>query len=692
MPDVPLESAHTLSPVPPGVLPGRRTKLWALPALLSVLFVAGVVLWAQRNDREENEILRKSLISDALSVEAQLRSRLDLEEAHLRTLASQLSQLPRTPASLEQHAHVLAGFRRLWVSVTWLDEHNRILAHVQDGVLARPKSPPGAEEDDWTGLSAHLVTPVTPQPKAVDQEGEGRFDIQGEKLVVRYMPAMLLKRGTPWWITNKYDVRLVDSSEHVLATVDSQLPPVSRRVPVAAEPMSYRVLVGPGIPGAYLELTLRDAPKSWVRDLPLVLIAGFLGLIAGATWLLRRQVRQVTEAEAAWRTEAAWRGAMEDSALVGLRARDAEGRLLYVNRTFCDLVGLSAEQLVGQAPPMPYWPPDSLAEAEQRSRRNLAGLAPREGYEARWIHSSGRRLDVMVFESPLVDARGRQIGWMGSIIDITQRKQLEERERHQSEAMAHQARLTTLGEVASALAHQLNQPLTAIASYNGGVLRSLERAGFDNTMVLQALRRQGEQAAEAGRIVQRIRSFLTRRSPQREACDLASTLRRAVELLQRDLQRQNVLIEWELEPHLPEVLADPVLIEQVVINLVRNAADELTSSNRPLRRVRIHASSSGERHVRVAVEDNGPGLRERTVEQLTAPFYSTKSDGMGMGLAICRSVIEAHRGALDATPSPLGGACFSFTLPLYATDETAVPTSPDIRPLAPAVPRPTLPT
>ncbi|MEY4754411.1 MAG: hypothetical protein RJA44_2086 [Pseudomonadota bacterium] len=638
----------------------RRRGLWAAPLVLSLLFVLGVVLWAQRNEREEREELRRSLISDALSVEAQLRTRIDLEQALLRALAAQLVTAPRTVATLENSPHVTAGFRRLWVSLTWLDKRNRIVAHVQSGAIAHELHLGSVDDPDARGLSSHLVAPVSAGGHAADTEAHFAPDVDGEKLVARYLPAMLLKRGTPWWIAHKYDVRLVDVSDHVLAALEQ--PGVS-----GARDLSYRVLVGQGLPGTYLELTLRQLPKSWVGSLPLVLMAGFLLLIVGATALLRQRVRQVLQAEAAWRTEAAWRGAMEDSALVGLRARDAQGRLIYVNRTFCEMVGRPAEELIGRAPPMPYWPSDSLEEAEQRSRRNLAGLAPREGYEAHWVHADGHRVDVMVFESPLVDAGGRQIGWMGSMIDITQRKQLEERERHQAEAMAHQARLTTLGEVASALAHQLNQPLTVIASYNSGVLRMLERAGFADETVLNALRRQGEQVAEAGRIVQRIRSFLTRRAPQRERCDLAVTLHRAVKLLQRDLRQQPVRIEWELPADLPEVLADAVLIEQVTLNLVRNAIDAAQGEQQAPLQLRIQAlAEPAQRHVCVCVDDNGPGLQGRSIETLTAPFYSTKTEGMGMGLAICRSVIEAHRGRLDASASAvLGGACFSFTLPIW---------------------------
>jgi two-component system sensor histidine kinase DctS len=252
---------------------------------------------------------------------------------------------------------------------------------------------------------------------------------------------------------------------------------------------------------------------------------------------------------------------------------------------------------------------------------------------------------------------------MGSIVDISARKQAEERERRRTEALAHQARLSTLGEVASALAHQLNQPLAAIAGYNAGAIRSLERSGQADEIVMGALKRLGEQAMEAGRIVQRIRAFLTRRAPQPERCAVPELVARVLALLKRDLR--GVPVEVQMPPDLPAVQADAVLIEQVLINLIRNALDEL--HGRPDARLRIAALRVGERFVRVDVDDNGPGLQGRGIDQLTTAFYSTKAEGMGMGLAICRSVVEAHHGGMEAGVGALGGARMSFTLPLCAT-------------------------
>jgi two-component system sensor histidine kinase DctS len=335
------------------------------------------------------------------------------------------------------------------------------------------------------------------------------------------------------------------------------------------------------------------------------------------------------------------------------------------------MVGYPAEALQSMRPPMPYWPPDSTEAAMQRHQRNLAGEAPREGYETRWRRRDGEPLDVMIFETPLVDARGRQIGWMGSIVDLTERKRLEERERRHTDAMAHHSRLTMLGEIASTLAHELNQPLTAISSYNAGVLNSLQRpdpAQPPDPTVLRALQRLGEQAAHAGRIVQRIRQFLTRHEPQLEGCSLNGIVQGGVELLRREIARQQVQLTLVLQPDLPPVVADAVLIEQVVITLARNAIDALAGQPAdPARPRRIEArtlQTPDRRFVRIDVRDNGPGLQGRRIEALCAPFYSTRVEGMGMGLAICRSIVEAHHGALDATEAPGGGAWFSMTLPV----------------------------
>ena len=636
--------------VSPRLVPALKRASWALPLLLALAFAASVGVWLWHSDQRDLEEERLTLIADALSVEARISDWLNAEHAAVDRLAQQLPGDVDDNALL-RHRAVAEGLRRLWVSVTVLDANNRVVAHVPQQVpqaMAPSKERSGVSLDEG-GLTAHWSA-ARPQ---------------GGRLVVRLAPGALLRQTLPWWLAQKYKVRLVDGLGQRRAQTGEAL--------ALPGTQSYRVSVDPAMRETWLELNTRVPHRPWWYTLAAGLMGVFLLLSALASAMLRRQMREVRRAEGEARTEAAWRRAVEDSLTVGLRGRDLEGRLTHVNRAFCDLVGYGAEELLGRLPPMPYWLPDEMDDSLRRHQRNMAGRAPREGYEARWMHRDGHVLDVMIFEAPLVDANGAHIGWMGSIVDISARKQAEERERRRTEALAHQARLSTLGEVASALAHQLNQPLAAITGYNAGALRSLERAGHpDDDIVMEALRRLGEQAQEAGRIVQRIRAFLTRRAPQPERCAVPELVARVLALLKRDLR--GVKVDVAIPAALPEVQADAVLIEQVLINLVRNALDEL--QDQPGSQVRIAAQRVGERFVRVDVDDNGPGLQGRGIDQLTTAFYSTKADGMGMGLAICRSVVEAHHGGMEAGVGALGGARISFTLPLCPA-----PTAPGIQPI-----------
>lgn len=621
--------------------PPRRRGLWLLPLVLALVLVAGVLVALRQAEQKERLEQREALITDALSVRQQIEQRVDAERQRLKALAQHIEIQPPTPAVFGSLPEVYEGLQRSWISVTWLSASNRIVAQL-------PERPAASRNTASSGLTAHLAQPLA----------------TGGSLVVRYSPGLMLRQNVPWWIAHKYDVRLVDAAGAVIAsTVEGAVP---------ADHQSYSVSLVEALGDANLELIAHDRIKPWYRSLPVALIASFGVLIVLSTVMLRRQMRDVLRAEEAWRGEAAWRKAMEDSLNVGLRARDLEGRLVYVNRTLAEMLGYAPEELVGLTPPMPYWPPDTLEATMERHRRNLAGQAPREGYEAVWCRRDGARFPVMIFEAPLVDARGKQIGWMGSIIDLAERKRMEERERRQTELMAHHARLTMLGEIASTLAHELNQPLTAIAGYGAGALNSLERSGETDPVVLRALRRLGEQAAHAGAIVQRIRRFLTRREPELEACDVNAVVREAVALLRRDLHRADIVIAQRLEACAPTIVADSVLIEQVVVNLVRNAADAL--AHRPGEgRIEVATSLSADRRfVRIDVTDNGPGLAGRAIDQLCAPFYSTKPEGMGMGLAICRSIIEAHHGAFDAGEPFRGGARFSLTLPVAPAPPAAI--------------------
>ncbi|WP_232302542.1 PAS domain S-box protein [Elstera litoralis] len=405
----------------------------------------------------------------------------------------------------------------------------------------------------------------------------------------------------------------------------------------------------------------------WEAQAGILAAISVLALVAGASLLTaRRQVRRRVKAEQALRTEYAFRQAMEDSLTVGMRARDLSGRVTYVNSAFCQMVGFEAETLIGQDPPMPYWVPEDYERTQAVHDAVLAGTPYPSGFELRFQRRTGERFDALIYEAPLIDADGKHTGWMGSFVDITARKRAEESQRQQQEMLQQNARLITMGEMASTLAHELNQPLSAITSYATGSLNRLQASGGDAELE-RALTKLTVQARRAGTIIRRIHDFVRKREPQLTACALPEIAQDALGFLAAEARKLGVAIHADLPDDLPLVRADRILIEQVILNLARNALEAMAAVPRGQRSLWLSAEALEDR-VEVRVRDSGPGVAAAQQETLFSAFFTTKPDGMGMGLNICRSLIEFHQGRLWYEPAPDRGGLFIFTLPRAPTE------------------------
>lgn len=360
----------------------------------------------------------------------------------------------------------------------------------------------------------------------------------------------------------------------------------------------------------------------------------------------------------------AFRRAMGESLVTGIRAIDLEGRIIFVNPAFCRMIGWSEQELLGMRPPFPYWPPE---EAEQRRRDldlTLAGQAPPGGIEMRVMHRDGHRFDVRMYLSPLIDSSGRQVGWMASMNDITERKRMEEETLRHQERLEQTSRLITMGEMASSLAHELNQPLSAIANYCMGSVNRLKSGDYRREDILAAMEKASAQAERAGKIIRRTREFVKKSEPVRAPAALAEIVEEAIGFAEIEARKAAVAIQVSIPPDLPPVFADRIMIEQVVLNLVKNGIESMQQTPPEARALNLAARLDGEGMVEVAVADRGCGMTDGQVERLYTPFFTTKAEGMGMGLNICRSIVEFHDGRLWVQPNPGGGSVFRFTLPV----------------------------
>ncbi|MCV0438580.1 MAG: PAS domain S-box protein [Hydrogenophaga sp.] len=670
-------------------LRSRRWRLWAALILLVVSLLAVLVFLAAEYEEARDQA---ALEQDAATISGDIRSNL---LRNVQTLQTLYSVTPTVDSWSAPAADLLALHREL-VRLEWRDTGRRLLAHrdslyIPDlfSYLDRAQALPevnlacdNAVRQSGPAYSSSYFWPL--------RDGKGiemmemclpvtRAGTPAGFLVATYsLPGMLAE------LTNKDILR---GRGLAFNEADGTRLALHSTVAGTRRTLSARAVLD--LPGHTLLLQLQS-PRL-VRGLfPNVLTAvvGALSLaLLSVLLLLGRDIRRRQRAELDVAEALAFRKAMEDSLVTGLRARDMQGRITYVNPAFCEMVGLSAEQLVGSGLPAPWWPPELVDEYQQRQMVRLAGqILPREGYESVFQRPDGTRFPVLIIEAPLIDAQGQQTGFMSAILDLTEQRRVEELNRASQERLQATARLATVGEMASLLSHELNQPLAAIASYASGTLNLLEAPQGAELAVapvqadlVQAMRRIGEQADRAGRVIKSVADFVRRREQAREVVTPQSLIDAIQPLLGLQVKKQGIRLQIHIAPDCPPVLCDRTMVEQVLLNLARNGVqamppgDPSTHSGLRLLRLevgqlRLHSGQTpgGQAQktwVSFAVTDHGTGLSPEVADKLFTPFFTTRAEGMGLGLSLCRTVIEQHGGALTHEPAQPRGTVFRFTLP-----------------------------
>jgi len=260
-------------------------------------------------------------------------------------------------------------------------------------------------------------------------------------------------------------------------------------------------------------------------------------------------------------------------------------------------------------------------------------------------------------------ADDRVIKYVGTIHDVTDRRRAEDEARVLQERLTHFSRLSTMGEMAAGLAHEINQPLSAIATYARACQRLIAQPESDHSDVIAALEQINAQALRAGEVIRRLRNFVKNREVKREPVDCSRLLEDLRTLAETDARLHNIRLRLDCEEPLPTVHADPIQLQQVVLNLVRNAIDAMSEAPEDRREVVLTTRKTSNDEIEITVADHGTGLAPEATEHLFNPFFTTKASGTGLGLAISRSIVRAHGGRLWHTPNDDCGVRFHFTLP-----------------------------
>ena len=426
------------------------------------------------------------------------------------------------------------------------------------------------------------------------------------------------------------------------------------------------------LPGNALVLRLDSwrASPNWLPNLLTALVLGLSLALVTVLALLARDMRRRQRAERDLADALAFRKAMEDSLVTGLRARDLQGRITYVNPAFCEMVGFTAEELLGQGIPAPYWPPEKVDEYGKRQAWRLAGnTPPREGTESDFQRKNGERFPVLIFEAPLINASGTQTGWMSAVLDISAQRASEELSRATLDRLQATARLATVGEMASLLSHELNQPLAAIASYASGSQNLLQAdAAMPAAMgqqLGQALEHIADQARRAGLVIKSVHNFVRRRDHAREAVAAHTLIDSILPLVSLQARKTGVRLHLDCPSDLPAVWCDRTMVEQVLLNLARNgmqSMQDLPPGRARELRIVVRPSPDPNEGLAFSVADGGLGITPEVSAQLFTPFFTTKAEGMGLGLSLCRTVVEQHGSRLQHRALDSGGTEFFFSL------------------------------
>ncbi len=362
--------------------------------------------------------------------------------------------------------------------------------------------------------------------------------------------------------------------------------------------------------------------------------------------------------------------ALLDAAVDAIIVIDHKGHIETFNAAAEVIFGYSAQEVLGKnvslLMPEPYRGEhdEYLDNYLQTGNAKIIGL----GREVQGMRQSGSTFPIgLSVGKILTDDQPR---FVGIIRDITEQKRSEEEIHHIRERLSQFGRLSTLGEMAAGLAHELNQPLAAIATYTQACQRLIESGQSDDDEILATLKKCDAQAQRAGDVIRRLRQFVQKRELGRHEVSCEELIRDLTALAEVDARNNGIPLTIDVAEGLPKIMVDAVQIQQVILNLIRNGIDAMLNMDQNDEGISVSVTKFENDQIKIAVTDHGSGITEEAEKKIFQPFFTTKSSGLGLGLAICKSIIASHSGVLNFTKNPSGGTTFYFTLPVISEAKT----------------------
>jgi PAS domain S-box-containing protein len=352
-----------------------------------------------------------------------------------------------------------------------------------------------------------------------------------------------------------------------------------------------------------------------------------------------------------------------DANIIGIYIWDFQGRIIDANEAFLDLVGYSREDLISGRLYYPELTPPEWNDVSERARAVVKATGTAKGFEKEYLRKDGSRVPILLGGATFGEDQDQGVAF---VLDLTERKQAEAAARGMQLELAHANRVATIGQLTASIAHEVRQPIAATATNAAAALRWLGAQPPNLEEARQALDRIVNNAMRAGDIIERIRDLIQKAPPGKDGVDINEAIGEVIELTRGEAVNTGVSVQTQLAVGLPLIHGDRVQLQQVSLNLIINAIEAIGGGADAPRELLISTEAAEPGGVLVSVRDSGPGLAPAALEHLFEAFYTTKPSGLGLGLSICQSIIEAHGGRLWVSANVPRGAIFHFTVPAHS--------------------------
>ena len=656
-------------------------KLTKDPKTLILIFflIVGFFVFAKWGEQKVSESEQKQYLSqthaDLFWLEQTLLNEIGQTQAKLMDTMREVLPHQKSTALFQARSNEILGSDTALVHVSWLRPNGTVCASskgLRPRVTQEPLTRAAQEQEAVNRARLNGVSVAVSSFLMADGDYEltliQPIFSQNNQLAgfvqSRYSLYRLFTCVLPQWFSNTYHSQVTQADTMIFSDKYGESTLFDSMFPVAQR--SFRIA------GTSFDVSAQMYPSQHERTLRhyfiglLFLLLACIGFVFAL--VVDRRKRRAVEQEL--RAQNRLRLTIENSIDVGIEAHAIDGTIFYANDCFLNMIGFEAHEVLHLAPPQHYVPEEEVPKLLKMIRDIREKHSINGHVELKLRKKTGGVIDTIIRGGPMYDDEGNLIGWISTVEDVTERKRLAAFQANEQKRLETINHLLGLGEMASSIAHELNQPLSAISGYATGLANYIQRDdGFLSrerlVEVAEKIRRQAERAAS---VTWRVQMFSKHKTIEPKSVDLPLFVDEVIGFMELELrQKQCVVTNHAAGMLMTPAWVDPTMVQQVLINLVRNAIDALVDAQVVHREIHVYVEPYTAEHHLVCVKDNGLGVACDQLDKIFLPFYTTKAQGVGIGLNICRTMIESNGGRFWAVSSPEGGL-FYFTVPVFALE------------------------